>query len=90
MDQMKATIFGVNYTPTDYEEASDKIIDHAARHHSFGVSALAVHGLIECYNAPLLRDKVNKIDLVVPDGQPVRWMMNHFYHLQLKDRVYGP
>ncbi len=87
---MKTNIFGVNYTPTDYEEASDMIIDFARQQHSFGVSALAVHGLIECYNAPLLKDKVNKIDLVVPDGQPVRWAINHFYQLKLKDRVYGP
>lgn len=87
---MKTEIFGVNYTPTDYEEASDIIIDKACLHSSFGVSALAVHGLIECYHSPSLREKINKIDLIVPDGQPVRWVINNFYQLQLKDRVYGP
>ena len=28
--------------------------------------------------------------MVVPDGQPVRWAMNCFYDMGLKDRVYGP
>jgi len=87
---MKTNIFGVNYTPTDYEEASEIIIDKASKNQSFGVSALAVHGLIECYNSPVLKDKVNKIDLVVADGQPIRWAINYFYKLKLKDRVYGP
>jgi len=87
---LKRSIFGVNYTPTDYEKASDVIIDKAKQRQSFGVSALAVHGLIECYNSQVLKDKVNKIDMLVPDGQPVRWAINSFYKENLKDRVYGP
>lgn len=54
------------------------------------VSALAVHGLVEAYNNPVLRQKVNNIDLVVPDGQPIRWALNFFFNARLKDRVYGP
>ena len=87
---MKVDIFGVNYTVTDYEKASDLIIENAKTNTSFGVSALAVHGLIECYNNNLLKQKVNKLDLVVPDGQPVRWAMNSIHKVNLKDRVYGP
>lgn len=87
---LKRDIFGINYTSTDYEEASDLIIEKARARQSFGVSALAVHGLIECYNSPNLREKVNKIDLVVPDGQPIRWVINSFYKDNLQDRVYGP
>jgi exopolysaccharide biosynthesis WecB/TagA/CpsF family protein len=26
----------------------------------------------------------------VPDGQPIRWALNNFYKVDLKDRVYGP
>jgi N-acetylglucosaminyldiphosphoundecaprenol N-acetyl-beta-D-mannosaminyltransferase len=87
---MKTDIFGVKYTPTNYEDASTTIIEKARDHISFGVSALAVHGLIECYNSPVLKEKVNKIDLIVPDGQPVRWAINSFYKMNLEDRVYGP
>jgi exopolysaccharide biosynthesis WecB/TagA/CpsF family protein len=27
---------------------------------------------------------------VAPDGQPVRWALNHFHQARLADRVYGP
>lgn len=87
---MKVDVFGVKYTVTDYVKATELIIAAAKEHISFGVSALAVHGLIECYNNPKLKEKVNKLDLIVPDGQPVRWAMNSFHNVGLKDRVYGP
>ncbi|MDR0534168.1 MAG: WecB/TagA/CpsF family glycosyltransferase [Verrucomicrobiales bacterium] len=87
---MKVDIFGIHYSVTDYARASDEILSHAQRHNSFAVSALAVHGLIESYRNPELRGKVEKIDLIVPDGQPIRWAMNYFHNLHLTDRVYGP
>ena len=90
MSTVKKNLFGVFYTPTNYEEATEVIIQHASNRDSYGVSALAVHGLIECFNAPLLKERVNKIDMVVPDGQPVRWALNKFYQSRLSDRVYGP
>jgi N-acetylglucosaminyldiphosphoundecaprenol N-acetyl-beta-D-mannosaminyltransferase len=86
----KRNLFGVNYSLTNYAEATAIIIESALHNRSFGVSALAVHGLIECYNNPHLNSKVNKIDLIVPDGQPVRWALNSFFKAKLKDRVYGP
>lgn len=88
--QQKRNLFGVNYSITDYEAASNTIITHALYRDSFGVSALAVHGLIECYNKPALREKVNRIDMVVADGQPIRWALNAFYKTNMHDRVYGP
>jgi exopolysaccharide biosynthesis WecB/TagA/CpsF family protein len=86
----KKDLFGIHYSLTNYEEATRIIIANAVLKKSFGVSALAVHGLIECYKQPQLKAKVNKIDLIVPDGQPVRWALNHFFKAGLKDRVYGP
>ena len=86
----KVSLFGVNYAVVDYESASDVIIENGKSNKSFGMSALAVHGLIECVNNPELQQQVNKLDLVVPDGQPVKWAMNYFYKTNLKDRVYGP
>lgn len=86
----KKSLFRVNYTITDYEAATSTIIINAQLHTSFGVSALAVHGLIESYKDSQLCRKVNKIDMVVPDGQPVRWALNAIHHTQLKDRVCGP
>jgi UDP-N-acetyl-D-mannosaminuronic acid transferase (WecB/TagA/CpsF family) len=86
----KANVFGVDYSITNYDEAAELIIDAAKNNKSFGVSALAVHGLMECYNNHQLKNKVNKIDLIVPDGQPVKWAINSFYKAGLKDRVCGP
>jgi N-acetylglucosaminyldiphosphoundecaprenol N-acetyl-beta-D-mannosaminyltransferase len=86
----KKSLFHVNYAITDYEEATRVIINNAVNKNSFGVSALAVHGLIESYKDLLLRNKVNKINMVVPDGQPVRWALNALHKTGLKDRVCGP
>ena len=66
------------------------IIRNAEAHHSFGVSALAVHGLVTSVREKEIGDRVKKIDLVVPDGQPVRWALNSIHNVGLKDRVYGP
>jgi N-acetylglucosaminyldiphosphoundecaprenol N-acetyl-beta-D-mannosaminyltransferase len=86
----KKSLFHVNYAITDYEEATRVIINNAVNKNSFGVSALAVHGLIESYKDLLLRNEVNKINMVVPDGQPVRWALNALHKTNLKDRVCGP
>ncbi len=86
----KVDLFGVRISITDYEDATRRIIEAAKARESYAVSALAVHGLMESVNDPELRDLVNTIDLVTPDGQPVRWALNHFHDAALGDRVYGP
>src|SRR5271157_4056689 len=45
-------MFSVDYALTDYEGASDAIIHHAERNISYGVSALAVHGIIAHLGTP--------------------------------------
>ncbi|GAB3555228.1 WecB/TagA/CpsF family glycosyltransferase [Spirosoma fluminis] len=80
----------VNYAIVDYNLASNVIIENALNHLSFGVSALAVHGLMEAFNRPDLEKALSKIQLIVPDGQPIRWALNAFFGVGLKDRVYGP
>lgn len=83
-------LFSVSYSLVDYESASDILIEHARLRRSYAVSALAVHGLVESVWNPELNRKVNSIDMVVPDGQPIRWALNYFHRANLKDRVYGP
>lgn len=83
-------LFIPNYANVDYQSATDIIIEQAESRNSFGVSALAVHGLMESVGDNFLREKINNIDLIVPDGQPVKWALNSFYNLGMKDRVYGP
>lgn len=88
MDKQK--LFSVHYSITDYEQASDVIIEKAISKETFGVSALAVHGLVESVRDKSYREILDKIDMVVPDGQPIKWALNSFCHLGLKDRVAGP
>src|SRR5215210_293752 len=87
---IKKQLFSVNYSITNYIEASDIIIEKAISSKSFGVTALAVHGLIESVKSKPLTHLINRLDMVVPDGQPVRWALNSFYKVKLKDRVAGP
>lgn len=90
MEFEKRILFGIDYAIVDYDKASDVIAYHAERHDSFGVSALAVHGLVTSVRETHVGDRVKRIDMVVPDGQPVRWALNSFHKVGLKDRVYGP
>ena len=57
---------------------------------ALGVSALAVHGVMTGVMNAEHRYRLNRIEMLVPDGQPVRWAPNLIHHLRLKDRVYGP
>ncbi len=46
---MKKKLFTVDYSITNYDKASNIIIEKALLNMSFGVTALAVHGLIETF-----------------------------------------
>ena len=86
----KQSLFGVDFALVDYETAAAAIIERAEKNNSFGVSALAVHGLVSAVRSSELGRLIKKIDMVVPDGQPIRWALNNFYGVALNDRVYGP
>ncbi|MGO9021242.1 MAG: WecB/TagA/CpsF family glycosyltransferase [Syntrophobacteraceae bacterium] len=90
MEFEKRNLFGIDHAIVDYVSASDVIIEHARRHDSFGVSALAVHGLVTSLRNKAIGERVRKIDMVVADGQAVRWALNSFHKVCMKDRVYGP
>lgn len=83
-------LFWPKYAHVDYQTATEIIVNKARKRISFGVSALAVHGLMTSLNEPELKKAISKIEMIVPDGQPVRWALNSFYHLRMQDRVYGP
>jgi len=83
-------LFNVKYSITDYEEASNLIVNKALKHETFSVSALAVHGLMESVKNKAFQNTLSKVDLIVPDGQPVKWALNSFFKVGLKDRVAGP
>ena len=90
IDHGKHNLLGVQINAIDYEAAVDRITQAAHARQSLGVSALAVHGVMTGVLDAEHGYRLNKLDLVVPDGQPVRWALNWLYGLKLADRVYGP
>jgi len=83
-------VLGVKVSRVDYASAVAAIIHAAKQRRSFGVSALAVHGVMEAYRDRAFSEALNRLDLITPDGQPVRWALNLLGARELKDRVYGP
>jgi len=83
-------LLGVNVSRVDYESAVAAIIRAARLRLSFGATALAVHGVMEARRDPALAELINRLHLIAPDGQPVRWALNLLGAKELKDRVYGP
>jgi N-acetylglucosaminyldiphosphoundecaprenol N-acetyl-beta-D-mannosaminyltransferase len=90
IDCGKQNILGVGVDAVDYEAAVARIITAARERCPLSVSALAVHGVMTGVLDEVQRYRLNHLDLVVPDGQPVRWAINLLYRAGLPDRVYGP
>ena len=90
IDKGKQNILGVCVDAVDYEAAVARIIEAARARRSMAVSALAVHGVMTGVLDATQRYRLNHLDMVVPDGQPVRWALNLIHHTRLPDRVYGP
>lgn len=86
----KQSVLGVGISVVDYEGATAQIVEAAAARRPLTVTALAVHGVM---TGALDREhnfRLNHLDVVCPDGQPVRWALRLLYGEKLPDRVYGP
>ncbi|MEE9228251.1 MAG: WecB/TagA/CpsF family glycosyltransferase [Acidimicrobiia bacterium] len=83
-------VLGVRIDAVDYEQAVEMVVTAAQRGDPCSVSALAVHGVMTGVADPVHRRRLNGLDLVVPDGQPVRWALKWLHGVSLPDRVYGP
>ena len=90
IDRGRKNLLGVGIDAVDYEAAVNRITTAARQQRPCSVSALAVHGVMTGHQDEEHRVRLNKLDLVVPDGQPVRWALNALYGVGLPDRVYGP
>lgn len=90
IDAGKRSVLGVLVDCLDYDAAVERVLAAARARRPFAGTALAVHGVMEAVADPVLRHRVNHLDLVTPDGQPVRWALNRLYRAALPDRVYGP
>jgi len=86
----KKNVLGIAVNAVDYEGALGLIVEAARRRRPLSTTALAVHGLMMAVVDGEQRYRLNCFDLVVPDGQPVRWALNWLHGAGLRDRVYGP
>ena len=90
IDQGKKNVLGVLIDAVDYEGALSRMILAAKEGRPLSATALAVHGVMTGVMDDTHRHRLNRIDLVTPDGQPVRWAANWLHGTKLSDRVYGP
>ena len=86
----KYDLFGVQVSATTCDEATEFILEAARQGRPAVVSAHAVHAVVTASDDPELLAKVNRFDIITPDGQPVRWALNALHRTALRDRVYGP
>lgn len=90
INQGKHSVLGINISAVDYDSAVNQIVTAAKNQQACSVSALAVHGVMTGFLDRVHARRLNGLDLVVPDGQPVRWALSWLHGKKLPDRVYGP
>ena len=89
IDAGKRLLLGVRLDAVDYDGALSRILAAARAGQPLGVSALAVHGVMTGVLDAEQRWRINHLDLVTPDGQPVRWALNLLHRSALPDQVHG-
>ena len=90
IDAGKHAVLGVRIDAVDYDASVARIVRAAQNHEPLAATALAVHGVMTGALEPCHARRLNGLDLVVPDGQPVRWALRWLHGIRLPDRVYGP
>lgn len=83
-------VLGVAVTAIERPDAADSILAAAAEPRPLGATALAVHGVMEAVDDPAIQYRLNDLEMVLPDGQPVRWALKWLHGAKLANRVYGP
>ncbi len=90
IDLGKHSVLGVPIDAVDYDAAVARIVEAARESRPMAISALAVHGVMTGVLDRAQRYRLNRFDMLVPDGQPVRWALRWLYGVKLPERVYGP
>jgi len=86
----KKNVLGVMVDEIDYEGAVEYVMWAAKERQARSISALAVHGVMAGVVDKEHLYRLNNLDVVLPDGQPVRWYLNLLYRSRLTARCYGP
>lgn len=83
-------VFDVPVSEITREETVEAVIEHAQQSSPFSVAFMPVHSLMIAVENEKFKKAIESFDIVAPDGQPVKWALNHFHKCGLKERVYGP
>lgn len=83
-------VLGVGVDLIGPDEAAGALLRAALDGRPVSATALAVHGVMTGWREPAFRAVLERIDLVLADGQPVRWALDWLYSAGLDRRVYGP
>ena len=90
LEMEKHNVLGVMVTAIEPVEAVAGILEAARERRGLSVTATAVHGLMTGVLDQEHRYRLNHFDMVLPDGQPVRWALNLLHGCGLRERVAGP
>jgi UDP-N-acetyl-D-mannosaminuronic acid transferase (WecB/TagA/CpsF family) len=72
----KRSVLGVFVDAVDYDDDDAGVLAAAREHRPFGLTALAVHGVMTGVTDAGHQARLNSFDMVTADGQPVRWALN--------------
>jgi len=86
---VEETILGTRVHPSNYADATGRILGWASRSESRYVCVANVHMLMEAHDDPTFRDVVNGADFVTSDGMPLVWLLRARGY-KSAERVYGP
>lgn len=90
IDRGRHNVLGVRVSAVDYDTVVARTLDAARARRPFAVTAAASHVVMTGVRDPAHRHRLNALDVVAPDGQPVRWALNRLHGTALAERVYGP
>lgn len=83
-------ILGVGVDAVGPDRAAAILLEAAREGRPLPATALAVHGLMTGWKEPAFGAVLDRLGLVLADGQPVRWALDWLFSAGLDQRVYGP
>ena len=83
------SILGVDVAVSSYEETVERSLGWAAAQDSRAVIFANVHVVMEAYDDPDFLERLNRADMVNPDGMPLVWALRALGESRAQ-RVYGP
>jgi len=85
----KRSILGVNVAASSYDETVLNCLCWGQEHRSRAIVFANVHVIMEAFDDTAFRQRLNKADMVNPDGMPLVWALRALGKPDAQ-RVYGP